>query len=206
MAAARTQQVLISSPKFSGGSPATLVLMFALVAGCHAAVIGLLQAAAQSSLGEYQVKAAFIFHFAQMVDWPANSLPPNGPLVICTIDDNSYSAALDSAVDGKQIGEHPVQTRHLRGRGDFRGCHLLAIIGQDRKRAAALVALVKDSPVLTVGDSDHFVADGGIIGLTLQDNKVRFDINLLAAQRSNFRISSQLLLLARNVIGNRKTG
>lgn len=163
-------------------------------------------AATQSPSGEYQLKAAFVFHFAQMVDWPPDFLAPDAPLIFCTLDGDAFSAAVDWAVDGKQIGKHAVQTRHPGDTNAVRGCHLLILVGKDKKRVAAALAVVKDAPVLTIGDCDNFTAGGGMIGLLLQDNKVRFDINLTAAQSSSLKISSRLLLLARNVIGNSQTG
>lgn len=142
-----------------------------------------------------------------MVEWPPDIFGADGsPLVMCTIGDDSYAAALDFVIDGKQIGSHPIQTRHLHDKVPTRGCHLLVISAKDKKRAAAILAEVADEPVLTIGDSEDFAASGGIIGLSLQDNKVRFDINLNAAQRANLKISSRLLLLAKRVIGGGKQG
>jgi len=162
---------------------------------------------AQEQSSEYQVKAALIFHFAQLVEWPPDILGPNAsPLVMCTITDDSYSLALDLAVDGKQIGGHPIQTKHLRDKIAIHGCHLLVIGAKDKKRAAAIVASVTDEPVLTIGDSQDFAASGGMIGLSLQENKIRFDVNLNSAQRARLKISSRLLLLAKSVIGGGKQG
>jgi hypothetical protein len=153
------------------------------------------------------VKAAFIFHFAQMVEWPTNAIASStSPIVMCMVDDESYSLALHSAVDGKQIGAHPIEIRYLREKASPRGCHLLVIAGEDRKHRQAILDAVKNAPVLTVGDSEDFTATGGVIGLFLEDNKIRFDINLNAAQRANLKISSRLLLLARNVIAAGKQG
>ncbi len=45
-----------------------------------------------------------------------------------------------------------------------------------------------------------------MIHFFLDDNKIRFDINLDAAERSGLRLDSRLLLLARTVVGNRKGG
>jgi hypothetical protein len=156
---------------------------------------------------EYEVKAAFIFHFAQMVEWPSNALGANAqPLVICTLDDDSYSSALTTVAEGKLIGSHPVQTRLLHTIADVPGCHVLVVGGKDKKRVAAILAGTKDAPLLTVGDSEDFAPAGGIIGLLLQDNKIRFDVNLIAARRANLKISSRLLVLARSVIGGGKAG
>ena len=160
----------------------------------------------QSQPDVSQLKAAFVYHFAQMVDWPASYLDSNGPLVICSIEDDAYSAALDWAVGGKRIANHLVQTRHVRDLTTLRGCHVLVLAAMEKSRFAAILDHVKNEPVLTVGDGDDFVAQGGIIGLAFQDKKIRFDINLNAAQRVNLKISSRLLLLARNVIGAGKQG
>jgi len=58
--------------------------------------------------------------------------------------------------------------------------------------------------MLTVGEGDDFPAAGGVIGLVIEDNKVRFDVNLEAAERAGLKISSKLLKLARNVRERRK--
>jgi hypothetical protein len=51
-----------------------------------------------------------------------------------------------------------------------------------------------------VGETDDFLAEGGIIHFRLDGYKVRFDINAASADSSHLRISSRLLLLASSVI------
>ena len=58
---------------------------------------------------------------------------------------------------------------------------------------------MKGAPVLTVGDGDGFARGGGMIGLFVEDGRMRFAINPNAAQRAGLRLSSQLLKLARIV-------
>jgi len=53
------------------------------------------------------------------------------------------------------------------------------------------------NPLLTVGDSAGFCRQGGAIGFFLEDGKVRFEINVAAAERRGLRVSSSLLRLAR---------
>ena len=53
--------------------------------------------------------------------------------------------------------------------------------------------------VLTVGESDDFLDMGGVIRLLIEDKKVRFEVNMDAAQRAHLTISSQLLKLARAI-------
>jgi len=162
---------------------------------------------AQSKTAEYQLKAAFIFHFAQLVDWPPEvSGSTERPLIFCVADDNALNGLLEDTVRGKQIASHPLQVRHLLEKDNPRTCDLLFIVGHDKQRAAALLRAVNNAPILTVGESEDFISQGGMIGFCLQENKIRFDINLPAAKRSNLKISSRLLLLAKSVIGDSRQG
>lgn len=162
---------------------------------------------AQSNSAEYQLKAAFIFHFAQLVDWPADALgPENRPLILCTTGESALSGVLEATIQGKQIGSRPLDVRHLQEKENPAGCHLLFIVGRDKRRAAAILAKLNNAPILTVGESDDFIQQGGMIGFCLLENKIRFDINLKAAQRANLKISSRLLLLAKTVVGDGRQG
>jgi hypothetical protein len=162
---------------------------------------------AQSSPSAYQLKAALVFHFAQLVDWPSDSLGPgNRPLIFCTVGENTLPGVLEKTVQGKQIGSRSLEVRHLQENDNPKGCHLLFIAGRDKKRAAAILAGLNSAPILTVGETDDFVQRGGMIGFCLLENKIRFDINLNAAQRANLKISSRLLLLAKTVIGDGRQG
>ena len=50
---------------------------------------------------------------------------------------------------------------------------------------------------LTVGETPGFAERGGMIRLMLEDNRVRFEVNVDAAHDGNLNISSRLLTLAR---------
>ena len=58
--------------------------------------------------------------------------------------------------------------------------------------------------MLTVGESEHFVQDGGMIGFLLEENKIRFEINLEAAEHAKLKLSSRLLALAKRVLGGQR--
>jgi len=78
---------------------------------------------------------------------------------------------------------------------------VLFISKSEGKRIPALLANLRNAPVLTVGEADDFLGAGGIIRFCLEGNRVRFEINREAAESARLRISSQLLLLAKNVVG-----
>lgn len=86
-------------------------------------------------------------------------------------------------------------------------CHVLFFHAHAAKdhNCHDIVELLGDSGVLTVGDMKNFAAKGGIIGFVIEKKKVRFEVNLTAAERANLKISSKLLRLAKRVIEEKKT-
>jgi hypothetical protein len=160
-------------------------------------------ALAQSKGDEYRLKAAFLFHFAQLVDWPAGALGADqDPLMLCTLGEDPFHGDLEAVVEGKLAGNRPLHVQHFKQAQDVQGCHLLFVGGGEPSRVPLLFAKLKDTPVLTVGETQDFVKQGGMIGFCLEGNKVRFEINLDAAQRAGLKISSRLLLLAKSVVGS----
>lgn len=53
--------------------------------------------------------------------------------------------------------------------------------------------------VLTVGEGEAFVHDGGMIAFVIENRRVRFDIHLTPAENAGVRLSSKLLNVARSV-------
>jgi hypothetical protein len=157
---------------------------------------------AQSTDEEYRVKAAFIFHFAQLVDWPAEtSTGAANSLFLCTIGEDPFRGALESTVAGKMIGDRILRVRHLKEADDMQACQVLFLGKAQSKRIPTLLANLHDAPILTVGESPGFLGAGGMICFMLEGNNVRFGINLDAAASAQLKIGSRLLILAQTVIG-----
>jgi YfiR/HmsC-like len=156
---------------------------------------------AQTAAEEYRVKAAFIFHFAQLVDWPADTpIDTENSLFLCTLGEDPFQGALEGSVAGKPIGNRVIRIRHLAQAQDLQSCQILFIGKAQSKRIPALVTALHHAPVLTVGETAGFVGAGGMIGFLLEDNKVRFGINLAAAESARLKIGSRLLMLAQTVV------
>jgi YfiR/HmsC-like len=158
----------------------------------------------QSGSGsEYAVKAAFLFHFAQFVEWPAEAFKDSSsPITYCTMGDDPFHGSLDQALSGKTVGIHPLRVEHLREFEKAQGCQVLFLSAGEKKRITEALADVSRLPILTVGETEHFVQEGGVIGFCLEENKIRFEINLDAASKVNLKISAKLLALAKTVVGS----
>jgi len=157
-------------------------------------------AAAQGSAEEYQVKAAFIFHFAQLVEWPAGALNASDQSInLCIFDDEPQRKQLQSTIEGKPVGTRVLHVRILDQDQNIQGCNILFLSRDEGRRQVGILRRVRDLPVLTVGETDDFLADGGMIHFHLDGDKIRFDINATPADSSHLKISSRLLLLATSV-------
>ena len=56
-----------------------------------------------------------------------------------------------------------------------------------------------NAPVLLVSDMPGFVERGGMIQFVTEGNRVRFLVNLKAAQKAGLALSSELLKVAKSV-------
>jgi hypothetical protein len=165
-------------------------------------------ACAQTAVDEYKVKAAFLFHFAQLVDWPSGAFNPgNQSFNLCIFDDEPHRQELQGTLEGKPIGARVVHVLLLNQMQPAQGCSILFLSRDGGRHQAEVLRSLRGQPVLTVGEADNFLSEGGIIRLHLEQGKIRFDINVDAADSSHLKISSRLLLLASSVtLGSQAKG
>jgi hypothetical protein len=153
---------------------------------------------AAQAVAEPALKAAFLLNFTKFTDWPEDELAPAAPMVLC-VADAEVATALDSLVAGRSVNQHALALRRLKLDEPIRGCAVLYASKLDERRTLQLVAGLAGASVLTVGDAQDFAARGGMIGLFVDDGRMRFAINRNAVQRTRLKLSAQLLTLAKIV-------
>lgn len=144
---------------------------------------------------EYQVKALFLYNFAQFVSWPSTQ-PSDAPFVIGIVGDDPFNSYLDETVRGEKVNNRLLTTQRFRRGRDPRNCNILFISQSERDRAAQIVSSLKGRSVLTVSDIEGFANSGGMIELFTEENKIHIRINLEAVKAANLRVSSKLLRVA----------
>lgn len=158
---------------------------------------------AQSADGdnsEYLIKAGFTYNFAKLMDWPAGAFAaPNSPIVIGVLGTDPFEGTLDQVLKGKQANGRDFVVKHLKWGMDYRDCEILFIGGSESAHVEEILRTVRSLPILTIGELPGFAERGGIINFILEDNRVRFEVNVDAAKQANINISSRLLSLAKIV-------
>jgi hypothetical protein len=143
---------------------------------------------------EYQLKAVFLFNFAQFVQWPASAFADaRSPFSICVLGEDPFGAYLDDTVRGEVIGERPLMVRRLQGMQEAAACQILFISSSEAARLGDVLEGVEGQPVLTVADFEGSSRRGVIIRFVSVNNRIRFRINVDAARASQLTISSNLL-------------
>ena len=152
-----------------------------------------------ASLPEEQVKAAYLYNFAKFVDWPGKTWSGSAVLLIGVAGDNALAEVLEQAVRDKKVGDRLLLVRQTDDPRELAGCNIAFLGWADLPRVKRALEVLQGIPVLTVGPAEAFTRAGGMIGLVKEENKIRFDINQGAAERSGLKISAKLLVLARTV-------
>jgi YfiR/HmsC-like len=149
---------------------------------------------------EYQLKAAFLFNFAKFIQWPSSSFANSqSEFGICILGDDPFGKSIDDVLRGKTIGEHPVAVTRAKHLEELTHCQIVFVSSSEKKRMPEILAVLKGTNTLAVGETEGFAASGGVIQFTIEDQRVRFIINVDAAERAGLQISSKLLALARVV-------
>jgi hypothetical protein len=143
---------------------------------------------------EYRIKAAFLYNFTSFVTWPDDPAGASG-FTLCVLGDDPFGNLLDKLA-GKSVNGTQLVIRRLGSLALLDQCKLVFISETSDDQIGGALALLHELPVLTVSDTRGFTERGGIIEFSIIANKVRFDINLNAAESAGLGISSKLLSLA----------
>jgi hypothetical protein len=150
---------------------------------------------------EVYLKSAFLYKFTHFADWPSETFGKAGdPFAMCVLGRDELTDVLEHAVDGRTARNRPLVVKRIKSVDETQGCHLLFIGWSKLEKIEQTLGALGRQPTLTVGDVKGFARRGGMINLTKEGKKLRFEINRRAAERVGIHLSSQLLKLA-NLVG-----
>ncbi|MBQ0720772.1 MAG: YfiR family protein [Gammaproteobacteria bacterium] len=151
-----------------------------------------------ASFSDHQIKAAFIFNFANFVRWPKEAFAGDGsPFVICASNAQSPTIkTLAEVVEDESINSHKLIVKAPFDPTELSDCHILFLEKADIADYQTQLAKLSTGKLLTVSDTRNFVDKGGLIQLTLNKARIQPTINTIQVERSQLKVSSTLLRLA----------
>jgi len=166
--------------------------LFAIIFVAHL-FFGSIDAYAADYSKEDAVKAAFIFHFAQFVEWPAGR-PET--ITIGVLGEDPFNGALES-IDGKTVNGRAIRIKHISSTdGAINDVQVLIVGWSDENAVASVLASAANRPILTIADLDMFEIEGAIISLFRKGTRQKFGVDRRAANQAGLTLSSQLLQIA----------
>ena len=169
---------------------ATTLLALCAVAAMAAVV------QAQPHPTEYQVKAAYLYNFGKFMNW---NRPGDAQFDVCILGEDPFGSDFDSVIANATINGKKVAGHRIAKAQDGEGCEIAFIAQSEGARLDRDLAALNKLKVLTVSDIPDFLQHGGIIQFVEADHKVRFEVNLKAAEEDGFTLSSELLKVALKV-------
>jgi hypothetical protein len=161
-------------------------------------LIGIPGICQSGTAGEYQVKAAFMYHFATFVEWPSSTFTDTkGYLRICILGNDPFGKSLDATFRTKKIDNHKFEIHRNPSKAELSHCHLLYLTASQSTQLRSFRKQLSKANVLTVGENDTFIRQGGMIKFFIENQKIRFAINPDAINQTNLKVSSKLLRLAK---------
>jgi len=169
------------------------------VLGAMAIVTAVCHGAGAQSATASAMKAAFLLNFVKFATWPPDALAPQQPLTICVDGDAEVAGALRQMIGVQSVEYNQLTLEVVKNEGSLRHCHLLYVGGRALEPPMRWRDAIKGAAVLSVGDGGGFAAQGGVIELFVESGRMRFNVNLAAAQSARITLSSRLLSLAKIV-------
>jgi YfiR/HmsC-like len=177
-------------------------LLALLIAGPPALLLAAapgLGSSERDPLPEYPVKAAFLYHFVEFVEWPRGSPLPATKVTIGVLGRDPFGDVLDKAILRKVVEGRTLTIRRFASVDALEACEILFISTSEMPRLPQILARLRGAAVLTVGEADRFARRGGMIGFVLEDDRVRLEVNRAATEKAGLQVSSKLLAVARLV-------
>jgi hypothetical protein len=161
--------------------------------------------ARQSTASEYEVKATYLYNFARFTEWPAKDAGEN-TFAVCVLGHDPFGSILDTILAGEAIdGKHMVH-RRISAVQDAGDCRIVFISSSEESRLKETLAVLGKMSALTVSDISDFSVRGGMIQFVLEQNKVRFEVNLETTGKAGLVLSSELLKVAISVRNSESGG
>lgn len=158
-----------------------------------------IQGFSQASI--YVLKAVYLEKFSRFITWPQESLTdnPDEPFIIAVLGETPLTENLNQIYAMQEIKNKRVIIKNIHNFNEIQGSHILFIAESEKKSINQIIAITKQQPILTIGETKGFAEKGVLINFFEKDNKLRFEINETAVLKSPLQMSFYLLNSARIV-------
>lgn len=158
---------------------------------------GLFGAEPARPANEYEIKTAFVYNIAKLVEWPSGTWSStNAPVRFGFIGAEPTAPFIKQAFANRYVQDRPVEAVQIKRVMDAASCHVVFVGREETRRLPEIFDAVKDRPVLVIGDEAEAGTKGVAIHFVTVEERVRFVVHMKEAQKRGFVVSSKLIRLA----------
>jgi hypothetical protein len=161
---------------------------------------------AAQKLSERDVEAAYLYNFGKFVTWPPQVTNGASSFDICILGRDPFGQTLNQLIENDRNSSRPIRRRLLARASDARGCAIVYISASEAANLSDILTRLDGKGDLLVSNLPHFVERGGAIQFVFAKKRVRFEVNLDAAEKNQLVFSSELLKVAARVKGRPQSG
>src|SRR5688572_10217974 len=145
----------------------------------------------------YETKAGYLLNFAEFIEWPAGVFADaKSPILLGVVGKDPFGPELDK-LQGKTVNGRKMEIKRFKGALEFRGeetpgrrqddlpsrqakklaemkaCHMLFITSSEKNYLTQTLKPFRGTSVLTVGETESFAREGGMITFVDSENSVQ---------------------------------
>jgi hypothetical protein len=152
------------------------------------------------SASEQSIKAAYLYKFADYVEWPREVLEDRAiPLTIGVVGADALARELEEMTRGRTAHGRSILVRRIGPRDSLDGLHVLFVGSAGTGDLPDLTTAARQHAVLLVTEASDALELGSVINFRPINKRIRFEISLDSADRSGLKLSARLLAVAVHV-------
>ncbi|CAN5807083.1 hypothetical protein BH11BAC7_BH11BAC7_12800 [soil metagenome] len=142
-----------------------------------------------------RLKSVFIYNFTRYIDWPADYKA--GDFVINMFGTNAAMLTeLNKMATTKTVGTQKIVIRNTTTLDGIGKCHILYVCNDVSTPISDILVRLKGKATLLVTEQPGLAKKGSAINFVVVENRQKFELNQMNAEKNNLKVSSSLLALA----------
>ncbi len=142
----------------------------------------------------HKFHSIFIYNFSKFIQWPSEY--KSGDFVIGVLGNSPIKAHLESMAKNKKLGNQNFKVVSFKNPSEIDKCHILYIPTEKSESLEECVNKVESSSTLIITDKPGLAKVGSGINFLIVNGKPKFELNKLAAEKRNLKVSTELAKLA----------
>lgn len=148
---------------------------------------------------EYEVKTLWLYNILKSTDWPAEAFAnKNAPVLVLGVLGKDPFGNFINGLTNKIVAKKPIVIKRYKSVQEVQGCHVVFISASESSALPQIFEQLRNSPMVTVGETAEFTKFGGMINLSLVD-PYKFEFSKKAWQKSGLKIDSRFLASGKSV-------